>query len=401
MSQTKQASGHPSATIDAPAGGPAASETHAAHGGRAKADASPAKRRRRGPLFWIFVGALAVAAAVWTADFVHRALFLEETDDAYLAGHIHMVSSRLDGSVTAVLVDDNQTVKAGDPLARLDPLALQIALDKDRAALQSVEADAARAQTAVDQALAEAAQARAQVAVADAQVRQSDAQLDLANVNSGRSERLFGEDTRTISKSDVDTSRSAAAASAANLAATKAGLSAAEARIQVCDAAIDAAKAQLASAKARVAASRETVRDAERELSYTTITAPVDGRVGNKNIEVGNRIQVGQPLFAVVDPNYWVSANFKETQLRRMQPGQRVAITIDAIGGHEFTGKVDSIAPATGAEFALLPADNATGNFTKVVQRVPVKIVFDSDSVVGFEDRLRPGLSAVVSVRVK
>jgi membrane fusion protein (multidrug efflux system) len=150
-----------------------------------------------------------------------------------------------------------------------------------------------------------------------------------------------------------------------------------------------------------VKAEQESVRDAERNLTYATITAPTDGRIGNKNVEVGNRVQVGQPLFALVEPNYWVTANFKETQLRGMSSGQEVEVTIDAIGGHVFTGKLDSVAPATGAEFALLPADNATGNFTKVVQRVPVRVLFDKDSIQGFEDRLRPGLSAVVAVKVK
>jgi membrane fusion protein (multidrug efflux system) len=129
--------------------------------------------------------------------------------------------------------------------------------------------------------------------------------------------------------------------------------------------------------------------------------SPSDGRIGDKNVESGNRVQVGQALFAVVDRDCWITANFKETQLRDMQPGQLVEITVDAIGGHVFQGTVDSIAPASGAQFALLPADNATSNFTKVVQRFPVKIVFNPDSIRGYEDRLRPGLSTVVSVRVK
>ena len=232
-------------------------------------------------------------------------------------------------------------------------------------------------------------------------MNQASAELDLANVNLGRSERLFQADTRTVSESEVDTNRSAAAASSAGLEAKKALLVAAEAKLHVASAAIESAKAQVASTSANVESGQESVRDAERELSYTTIASPSDGRIGNKNVEVGNRVQVGQSLFALVDQDYWVTANFKETQLKRMNVGQPVEITVDAVGGHEFTGKVESIAPATGAEFALLPADNATGNFTKVVQRVPVKIVFDRESVAGFEDRLRPGLSAVVSVRIK
>ena len=358
-------------------------------------------KKRRGPGFWLLVAVAAAGGGVWLVNFVHRAIVYEATDDAYVAGHLYMISSRLDGSVTEVLVDENQAVKAGQVLARLDPLASEIEVDRNKAALHAAQAEVLRARTAVDQATAEKAQAQAQVSVAAAQVQQSDARLELANVNSGRDEKLFHADTRTISESEVDTSRSAAAAAAAGLTAMKAGLAAAEAKVRVDAAVMASAEAQVASANAKVEAEQEAVLDAERRLSYTTISSPADGRIGNKNVEVGNRVQVGQPLFALIARDCWVTANFKETQLRKMRAGQPVEITIDAIGGRQFMGKIESIAPATGAEFALLPPDNATGNFTKVVQRVPVKIVFDRDTVAGFEDRLSPGLSAVVSVKIK
>jgi len=359
------------------------------------------QKKTRGPGFWLVVSLALAGGGVWLVGFVHRAIVYESTDDAYVAGRLHLISSRLDGSVTAVLADENQSVKAGQVLARLDPLASEIAVDKSKAALHAAQADVLRARTAVDQATAEDTQAEAQVSVAAAQVQQSEAELELANVNRGRNEQLFHTDTRTISESEVDTSRSAAAAAAATLTAAKAGLAAAEAKVRVGAAVIESAQAQVAAATAKVEAAHEAVLDAERELSYTTISSPADGRIGNKNVEVGNRVQVGQALFALVERDYWVTANFKETQLRKMNVGQPVEITIDAVGGHRFTGKVESLAPATGAEFALLPPDNATGNFTKVVQRVPVKIVFDPDAVAGFEDRLSPGLSAVVSVKIK
>jgi membrane fusion protein (multidrug efflux system) len=371
-----------------------------------KAAADPASspapaKKRRGPAFWAILTVAAVGGGIWLAAFIHRAVVYTETDDAYVSGHLHMISSRLDGSVTEVLVEENETVKAGQVLARLDPFASQVALDKARAALDSARADTLRARAALDQAKAQEAQSQAQVAEARAQLGQSSAQLDLANVNSGRSEKLFHADTRTISQSEVDTTLSAKAASEATVTAMKASLEAAEARVRVDSAAIESSAARVASADAKVKAEQESVRDAERNLTYATLTAPADGRIGNKNVEIGNRVQVGQPLFALVEPNYWVTANFKETQLRGMSAGQEVEVTIDAIGGHVFTGKLDSVAPATGAAFALLPADNATGNFTKVVQRVPVKVIFDKNSTQGFEDRLRTGLSAVVSVKVK
>src|SRR5580692_10717699 len=310
------------------------------------ASTAPTKKRR-GPAFWAVVTIAAVGGGIWLAGFIHRAIVYTETDDAYVSGHLHMISPRLDGSVTEVLVQENETVKAGLVLARLDPFASQVALDKAKAALDSARADALQAQAALDQAKAQEVQARAQVAEARAQVGQSSAQLDLANVNSGRSEKLFQADTRTISQAEVDTTESAKAASEAAVTAMKASVEAAEARVRVDIAATESSAALVGSAAARVKAEEESVRDAERNLTYATITAPADGRIGNKNVEVGNRVQVGQPLFALVEPSYWVTANFKETQLRGMSAGQQVEVTIDAIGSHVFTGKLGSVAPAT------------------------------------------------------
>src|SRR5262249_1545723 len=137
------------------------------------------------------------------------------------------------------------------------------------------------------------------------------------------------------------------------------------------------------------------------QLSYNTITAPVAGRTSKRSAEVGAYVQPGQTLIAIVEPEVWIEANFKETQLAKMHAGQRAEITIDALPAHEFTGTVESVSPASGAQFAMLPPDNATGNFTKVVQRVPVRVHLDPESIRGFEDRLRAGLSAVVAVQVK
>jgi len=360
---------------------------------------APGSKRRT--LSRIAVAILIIACALWVANFIHRALVFEETDDAYIDGHVHQVSSRLAGSVTEVLVDENQVVKAGQILARIDPLEFEIALQKAKAALAQEQAGVQQAQAALAQAQAQYAQAQAQQSSSEAQVQQIGAQLDIAKVNFGRDQGLFQKDVRAISKADVDTTQSTAQATAAALAGSKADAAAAQARVQASEAAVGSAQAAVASASTKVDAERAVVRDAERELSYVDIKAPSDGRIGNKNVELGNRVQVGQALFAVVDNDCWITANFKETQLKEMRPGQTVEITIDAIGSHEFEGKVDSIAPASGAQFALLPPDNATGNFTKVVQRVPAKIVFTPDSVRGFEDRLRPGLSTNVAVRVR
>jgi membrane fusion protein (multidrug efflux system) len=358
-------------------------------------------KRRHGPLFWVIVLALGTISAFWLFHFFVRAYHYESTDNAYINAHVHQISPRVAGAVTEVLAEDNQTVKAGQALARIDPLEYEIALHKAQANLAQSKAQESQARAAVHQTKAQVAQMKAQVAQAEAEVSRAGAQLEIAGENLGRNTRLYSADTRAIAKADVDTTKSAFATNEAMVNAAKANLEGARTTITATEAQVEAAEAQLDAARAGVAANEAAVRDAERELSYATLTAPVDGRIGNKNVEVGNRAQVGQGLFALVQPDLWIVANFKETQLAYMHAGQRVEFTIDAIPGHEFTGKIDSIAPATGAQFALLPPDNATGNFTKVVQRVPVKIVPDRESIRGFEDRLRPGLSTVIDVRVR
>jgi membrane fusion protein, multidrug efflux system len=158
---------------------------------------------------------------------------------------------------------------------------------------------------------------------------------------------------------------------------------------------------QFATAQAAIAQAAASLDDAKLQLSYTIIKAPVSGRIGRKPVEAGQRVQIGQPLMAVVEDHPWVVANFKETQLGKMRAGQRVEVEIDTFPNHKFYGRVDSLAPGSGNEFALLPPDNATGNFTKIVQRIPVKVVLDDDSVRGYENLLAPGMSSVVTVTTR
>jgi membrane fusion protein (multidrug efflux system) len=353
----------------------------------ARSEPSAPAKKKRGPLFWIIVTVLGIGAAVWLVDFIGHAYHYESTDDAYIAGHVHQVSPQAAGAVTQVLVDENVKVTAGEVLVRIDPLEYEISLHRAQANLAAAKADEAEARAAVDQSKARVIQLQAQVSQAQAEVTQAQAQLSTANEDFSRDTQLYSNDNRAIAKSQVDTTKGSFNASQAALEASKANL--------------EGARSNVVAAQAQVEASDAQLDAAERELSYTTLAAPVAGRIGNKSVETGNRVQVGQTLFALVEPDLWVTANFKETQLAHMQPRQAVVIAVDAIPGHEFTGHVESISPATGAEFALLPPDNATGNFTKVVQRVPAKIVFDRDSVRGYEDKLRPGLSTVVDVRIR
>jgi membrane fusion protein (multidrug efflux system) len=236
----------------------------------------------------------------------------EETDDAYVTGHLHNVASRLNEVVTDVFVNDNQFVHQGDVLIKLDP-----------------------------------SEYLALAAAAEANLKKAQADLD-------RQTPLVA--LHALSPQDLDATRSSR----------------------------DVNLAQL--------------KLAQLQLDFATIKAPAAGYIGRKNVEVGNRVSAGQTLLVVVEPDLWIVANFKETQLARMKKGQPVRIGIDSIPDKVFDGTVDSFSPASGNEFALLPADNSTGNFTKIVQRVPVKIVFNSDTLGDYKDRIRAGESAVVKV---
>jgi membrane fusion protein (multidrug efflux system) len=342
----------------------------------------------------------AAAAVAWLAHFGYDMYRYEETDDAFAAGHVHQVSPQIDGTVLEVLANDNQSVRAGDVLARLDPLEFELAVEKNQAGAAQAQAEEAQAGAEAIRAEAQLAGAQARTVEAGAQATEARVQLDLAQINRARARQLF-HDGGAVTQSDLDNAESAYNGAQAALSAAQANARSAEAAVASSRAAIESSKAQSLAATASSIAFKAAVDDAKRKLAYATIRAPADGRIGNRNVEVGNRVQAGQVLFALVEPNPWIVANFKETQLARVHAGLPAEVSIDALPGVGLHGTVDSVAPASGAQFALLPPDNATGNFTKVVQRVPVKIVLDRPSLELVGDRLRPGLSAVVDVRVR
>ena len=354
-------------------------------------------RRKLGRLFALVAGA---GVLLWLGRLGIHAYHYVETDNAYVVGHLHQISPQVDGPVSAVPVEDNQQVQAGEVLLRIDPLEFQLGVRRAQAGLAQAQAQQEQSAAALPQAQASLAEARAKVAQAAAQITQTQSQVDLAQLALGRDEQLF-RNGGAVTQADVDNARGAAAAAKGANEAAVANRDAAAAAVNSAEANLASARAQGAAATANVAAAQAAVADAERQLAYTTVTAPVAGRIGNKNVEVGNRVLAGQTVFALAEPQVWIVANFKETQLPRIRAGQEVTVTVDALPGTTLHGKVDSIAPASGAQFALLPPDNATGNFTKVVQRVPVKIVLDADSLRQSADRLRLGFSAIVNVRVR
>jgi membrane fusion protein (multidrug efflux system) len=341
------------------------------------------RRRRRILVIGAVIGVLGLFFGIryWMYSSTH-----EDTDDAYVAGYTHQISSRITGTVQEVLVDDNWHVTAGQPLIKLDPRDYQVALEKDRASYL--------------QAQAQLLQARAQIPLAEAQLAQAQAQADSSKANTDylrrtfeRNSQLFYQGKGVISKQDLDTAQSQAESSLATYKANLAAVNVARENLKVAHAQEEAARAQTEAARAQV-------QNDELQLSYCTIVAPVSGRIAQKTVQTGNRVSVGQALMAVVEDNVWIVANLKETQLERVRIGQPVDIEIDALPHYRFKGRVDSLQPGTGSNFALLPPDNATGNFIKIVQRVPVKILFNPDSIKAVRDKIVPGLSAVPSIAV-
>lgn len=371
----------------------------------------------------------------------------ESTDDAQLEAHVTPMGAKVGGQVLKVHVHDNQPVKAGDVLVEIDPRDYQAALDRAQAELTSAEAAAEaasvgvpiartetssgvvsarggleQAQAAVSAAEREIEAATARLASAQAIERQRLAESQRATRDAERLEGLVAKDEvprqqydtavagATVAKAAADAAHAAVAEAQTSIGVaeqharqSRGELDRAGAQVRVAQIApeqLRVTRAQANAAQARVQQAKAALDQARLNVEYTTVKAPSDGVVSRKTVEPGQIVQAGQPLFALVDLDHlWVIANFKETQLADIRVGQSVDVSVDALGGHGFHGRVDSIAAATGARFSLLPPENATGNFVKVVQRVPVKITLDAGQ--DPEHRLRPGLSVVPVVHVR
>lgn len=358
----------------------------------------PAAGKKRNPWFRLILLAVLGAGLAWSVPAVRLALSSEKTEDAYIEGHVHRIGAGVAGTLMEVMVEDNQEVKSGQLLAKIDPLEFEIMERKAAATLEQAKAGVLQAEAKAAQARSSGSQADAAIVQAEAEIQQGQSRMELARTTMKRNDTLSRNDVRAISQSEADQSQSDFSATEAVVAAAKAKLESARAGKEASISAIKAAEAAIVAAQADIDASQAAVCEARRQQELTNVVAPTAGRVGNKNAETGSRVQVGQSLCAVVGDDYWIVGNFKETQLEKMRVGQSVDIEVDALGGKHFKGKIDSFSPSTGAQFALLPPDNATGNFTKVVQRVPVKITFDAGSIRGSEEALRPGLSTVVRV---
>jgi membrane fusion protein (multidrug efflux system) len=371
----------------------------------------------------------------------------ENTDDAQVDGRITQIAARVGGTVIKVDVDNNLQVSGGAVLVQIDPRDYEVAVERARAELADAQANAAAARTGVPIAQVETRAGvstasggvdQAEAAVAGAEHEIQVAQANLANAQARLRER---EATATKTARDVerlraladkdeiprqqfdaavaasDAARASADAAKAEVTAAQSGITVAQQRAIASRGAAAQARAGLATARtapqqlqvtqaraaaadARVKQAEAALKQAELNLAYTTIKAPGAGIVSRKAVEPGQVIQPGQPLMALVDLDHiWITANFKETQLKLMQPGQKATVEVDALGGREFDAHVDSIAAATGAKFSLLPPENATGNYVKVVQRIPVKLYLEPGQ--DPEHRLRPGMSVTPTIYVR
>jgi membrane fusion protein (multidrug efflux system) len=335
------------------------------------------KRTATGITLFVLLGAATAAGRqYWDVG-----RFLETTNDAYVQADSTIIAPKVSGYVAELLVDDNQTVHAGEVLARIDDRDLRAALDEAIANVAAQNASVANFDAQI------AAQESA-IKEADAQFSAASASLALAQRNDARRRKMaqvgYGSDEQA---DEASTDAKEKLATYQRLGAAAEG-----ARRQR-----DVLNAQRQLALAQLARAQAAQRQATLNLGYTAIVAPIDGTVAARSVRQGQYVQAGTQLMALVPlARVYVVANFKETQLTHIEPGQTARIAVDTFPGHEFEGKVDSLAPASGLEFSLLPPDNATGNFTKIVQRIPVKLVFAANnSLLG---KLRPGMSVDVSV---
>jgi len=332
---------------------------------------------------WLLLGLVAAVVLIGGVLWWLEARDWETTDDAFIDVHMVQLAPQVAGRVTRVQVSDNERVTAGQKILEIDPAPFQAKLDQAAAAQAAAAGNLAQAKAQQAAAVANEAESAAEVGVAEANATNAATQLK-------RDQPLAAHDV--VSHQQLDNDIAAARSTAATLAAAQKKRAASAAQVAV-------AESQIATAKANLDSAAAQTEQAKLDLSYTRLFAPEAGLIAHKTVAAGDYVQAGQNLMALVPEAVWVTANFKETQLAQMRVGQPVKIAIDAYPGKTFRGHVDSFQAGSGPAFSLLPPENATGNYVKVVQRVPVKIVFDDPPSLAFP--LGPGMSVEPSVKVR
>ena len=404
---------------------------------------TPAKAEPKSGIFarkpWLstVLKVVVVLAVIGAALYWWQGRKFEGTDDAQVDGHIYPISARVGGHVTKVNVEEGQFVKAGTVLVEIDDRDYRVAVERAKAEYMDAVASSEAAQlnvpisrvgssSQIQSAQSDVLNADAGISGAAKQVEEAEARLIQAQANAKTSNAdlvrygmLVGK--KEVSQQQYDQAVAAATSANATVVAAEASVRSAQevvkqararrgqaqaslANAQVTPKQISVTQARARAGEAQAAKFKASLDQAELNLGYANVVSPVDGVVGSRNAQVGQNVQVGQEMLSIVPlKDIWVTANFKETQLEHMRPGQSVEIVVDALGGQKFNGRITSIGGATGARFSLLPPENATGNYVKVVQRIPVRIDFADRTKSDFnqDGRLRPGLSVVPDVRVR
>jgi membrane fusion protein, multidrug efflux system len=352
--------------------------------------------QRRSKLRLIGAAALVFGVIIGLVFFAHSQSY-ESTDDAFIDVHSVNISSKVAGRVARVVVTDNQEVKKGDVLVELDPRDFDAQVNEQKAALNSAVAQLDAARAGLEQGLAHVLTLQATVESDQAAAEAARAQADLGAKDLKRSEDLYNQ--KVISSQDLDNARASAKATQETMNSDLKKVVSDQAQVNEAKAQVGEITALVQSQQAKIDQSTASLDTATLNQSYSKVYAPEDGRVTRKSVAAGDYVQAGQSMFALVPDDVWITANFKENQIGLMRPGQPVEIDVDALPGHEFEGRVDSIQAGSGAAFSLLPPENATGNYVKVVQRVPVKLVFNQQPDAGLP--LGPGESVVPTVKVQ
>ncbi len=344
----------------------------------------------------IWPAAIVLAVLLFVGlDYLFDALTHESTDDAFIAGHIVSIAPRIDGQVAAVRVLDNQLVRSNDLLIEMDPSDYAITVAQKEAAAASQDANFRTVVAAYELMDAKVATAGASERKSEADAAAAEATAKKAQSDFERAQDLVKQ--KTISQQEFDTQLAANSKAQADLRSARENVDEELSKVNEAKKQLIAVLAEKDMAFAQLNESQTNIAGAKLNLSYTKLFAPCDGRVTRKQVEAGDYLQAGQQIMSIVPTEVWVVANFKESQLKQMSPGQTATVEIDALGGKKFRAHVDSIQAGSGAAFSLLPPENATGNFVKVIQRVPVKILFDEPLPAG--KTLGPGLSVTPSVQ--
>ncbi|MGA2515191.1 MAG: HlyD family secretion protein [Thermodesulfobacteriota bacterium] len=357
------------------------------------------KRRRKRTFAFILLPILILVGAATITFFIRYKATHVSTDDAFVDGRVHVIASKIPGTVRALYINDNQFVKKDYLLVEIDPVDYEVRVKEAQAGFRAERARLSELQDRVNTAKKQQAEIAASLEAARANVELQKANLDLAKVTLQRAESLLKKEV--IPRQQYDNAKTAYEVAVAQVKAAQDLAGQIEASLETQRALIKQSESGLPTQEAQIQQRDATLKGAELNLGYTKLYAPVDGYITKRTVETGNQIQAGQPLMAVVplaQEEIWITANYKETDLEEVKPGQKVKITVDTYPGKVFYGRVNSIMAGTGAIFSLFPPENATGNFVKVVQRIPVKIVLDEGADPGH--LLRIGMSVTPTILV-